>query len=69
MTPKEKAKELVINFSSKLPFYTQKDNLIKSKKCALITVDEIVNAIAFDFENTSENTIYWLRVKQEIEKL
>ena len=28
--PKEKAKELVGKYSAKLPFYTQKDNLLKS---------------------------------------
>ena len=44
MTPKEKAKELVTMFSSKLPWYSQKDNLNKSKQCAIIAVDEILNA-------------------------
>ena len=67
MTPKEKAKELYWKYYQNVSDTSFPEET--AKQCALIAVDEIVNAIAFDFENTSENTIYWLRVKQEIEKL
>ena len=53
MTPKEKAKELVDKFLSKIPFADtnvykdwKKEMNDKAKQCALIAVDEII-----DFEN------------------
>lgn len=64
MTPKEKAITLVNKFST-VGLQQRNEGLA----CALIAVTEIINAIAFDFENPSENTIYWLKVKQEIENL
>jgi len=72
MTANEKAKQLISKYSPKLPFYTEKDNLNKSKECALICVDEIL-----DFQiNTMKwatdyngNIHYWQEVKEEIEKL
>lgn len=77
MTPKEKALELVYKYEYLVGTWdSYNDEPLKieyrlpdMKECALISVTEIINAIAFDFENPSENTIYWLKVKQEIEKL
>lgn len=68
MTPKERAKELVNKYSSILPYYNQKDNLNKSKRCALIAVDEILNNNNHFMQTYAQND-YWLKVKQEIEKL
>jgi len=61
MTPKEKAKEIVI----KMQF--QKDPLMfeQAKKCALIAVDEI---LYMNFSNHLEET-FWKEVKKEIEKI
>jgi hypothetical protein len=66
MTPKEKAKQLVDRYYrndllfNDLPF-------IKTKQCALIAVDEII-----EFGNQQgirEPMMYWQSVKQEINKL
>ena len=61
MTPKEKAKQLIIS-------YTRNDFL--GKQCALIAVDEILSSIIkinkYDFGTLN---YYWQEVKQEIEKL
>lgn len=73
MSPKEKANELVRKFSSQLPWYSVKDNLNKSKQCALIAVEELIThsrntAIVYDLSfDESEN--YWTKVKNEIELL
>jgi hypothetical protein len=69
MTPKEKARELFNKMD--MIIYTDQDNW-KSQciECALIAVDEILDAIViineYDFEPLNE---YWQKVKQEIEKL
>jgi hypothetical protein len=66
MTPKEKARYIFSNM------YKVSDILGKypmcfdtSKQCALIAVDEILNAHLFD-EDEKE---YWQKVKTEIENL
>ena len=70
MTTKEKAEELVrkmylvhSNTASKITMYF-------AKECALIAVDEIIDALP---ESTSPYNLkqidYWQEVKQEIEKL
>jgi hypothetical protein len=86
MTPKEKAIELVDKF---IP-YTEKFHesnpgngweidVQAAKKCALIAVDEIIDATTkrwggvnpetgFVINNVEVNP-YWVEVKQEIEKL
>jgi hypothetical protein len=72
MTPKEKAEELVDKYKylydndGKLYLHA---SLNIAKRYALITITEIINALDFDFENSSEKVIYYLKVKQEIEKL
>jgi hypothetical protein len=60
MTPKEKAKQL---FDKMKGFRVKHSH---SKKCALIAVDEILNAIEYLDEDSE---YFWEEVKQEIEKL
>ena len=69
--PKQKAKKIFDKFAFEKTAkgYKMFQNSNESKRCALIAVTEIINAIAFHFETPIENTIYWLKVKQEIEKL
>jgi hypothetical protein len=72
MSPKEKAEELVQKFSSKLPWYSQKDNLSKSKQCSLIAVDIILidcGAKDWSGDEACDGKNYWEEVKQEIENL
>ena len=82
MIPKEKAKKLVeaMAFSCR-----ECDYEAKAKQCALIAVDEIINAYPHTFGlnkeytkdgelvtsivNIRPNIIYWQEVKQEIENL
>lgn len=92
MTPKEKAKELVGRFesfaycsdgvNSMERQYQREDN---AQQCALIAVDEIINAYPHSYEiekektknneditiitNIKSNIGYWQEVKQEIIKL
>jgi len=76
MTPEEKAKELIDKFTFEIGKFN-------AKQSALVTVNEIIESrkddIAFDdtmWEKASEYykphpmyLNYWLKVKQEIEKL
>lgn len=57
MTPKEKAKELVLK-------YLKIDNNIKAKQCALICCDEVLGYMGAD-----RGYLFWTEVKQEIKKL
>ncbi len=71
---KDKAKELVSKFSSKLPFYSEKDNLSKAKQCALICVDEIINTgVHTDYIKVDGYMLslveFYTEVKEEINKL
>jgi len=71
MTPKEKAEELFNKMD--MIIYTDQDNW-KSQciRCALIAVDEILNAITFnmyDEEEFNKVNNYWEEVEQEIKKL
>ena len=68
ITPKEKAEQLVDKFDDTLTYLESKS---KAKQCALIAVDEIIDEVKkiLDDENYSSVLIYWLKVKQEIEKL
>ena len=62
MTPKEKAIELVSKFDKAVNTHTN----IPLKKCALITVDEVLNLC---WNGNLKAQQYWQDVKQEIEKL
>ena len=62
MTPKEKAIELVEKYDETLTYLESKS---KAKQCALIAVDEIIKSqIGFIFKS-----IYWQKVRQEIENI
>lgn len=70
MTPKEKAKELMLKFKEApikgtLAWYVSFE---LSKRFALIAVDEILNCHIWKF-NSVEPYKYWKEVKQEIENL
>lgn len=68
LTPKEAANNLINKFHLEIKYWG------RAKTCALIAVDEIINAPDEDdyespliFENVFVN--YWKQVKEEIEKL
>ncbi len=74
MTPKEKAKELVDKFIDKTFYirdnYNSSEVFDATKECALIAVDEIIEAIKIADVITFMYVIdYYKEVKQEIEKL
>ena len=62
MTPKEKAKDLVVKMSKSLPDVIRGFRIDTSKKYALICVDEIQKV-------TNHEIKYWQEVKQGIEEL
>jgi hypothetical protein len=74
MTPKEKAEELVKMFDF---IYTNdglgiQDNELTQEdriQCALITVDEVIKHIRVNLGSGTHQGVWWLEVKQEIEKL
>jgi hypothetical protein len=80
MTPKEKAAELVDRFTFADIYFTDKINGAKlnAKQCALIAVQEIIKhrpvmpspIACVDYDACIEQAKdYWLKVKEEIEKL
>jgi hypothetical protein len=72
MSPEEKAIKLVDEFKSYANTfqYCTKGNKHNAKQCALIAVDEILNAIRYtDAENDLGYVGFWNKVKQEIELL
>ena len=63
MTAKEKAMEIAMKFDK----YGQTDNAVK---CALICVDEFIDALSFNSSPTAEGlTEFYEKVKEEINKL
>jgi hypothetical protein len=73
MTPKEKADKLCIRFLMHTNTEDREYDINKelAKQCASIAVDEIIDEVKtiLDDEIYSSVLIYWLKVKQEIEKL
>jgi hypothetical protein len=73
MTPKEKADYFVMKFKSSesQDGYNDVRDIHAAIRCACIAVDEILDAIDWDYYEgrmeTEEN--YWEQVKQELEKL
>ena len=63
MTPKEKAKQLIISYTRNKHLQFELNDFL-GKQCALIAVDEICEIIYSDYDLK-----YWQEVKQEIEKL
>ena len=73
MTPEQKAKELFGKYAMYLRanlMYDEEANE-DAKQCALIAVDEIIeaNPIAFDEDDNCIEKQWWQEVKTEIEKL
>jgi hypothetical protein len=72
MTPKEKAFQLYNKFYMAIPSDEMGLSDEASKECALIAVDELLEATKkYDYTlgpNPSYND-YWLKVKYQIEKL
>ena len=75
MTPKEKTLQLVNSFKDKSYARTEFYQERNAKNCALICVDEIIDAFNFPkYDGDPETEIngdelYWQDVKQEIKKL
>jgi hypothetical protein len=79
MTPKEKAIELFdkMHWAMPHPSTTNAEIYIISKQCALITVDEIIEALleydnrnaTYELQNMDRDFNYWEEVKKEIENL
>jgi hypothetical protein len=72
MTPKEKAEEIFNKYANAI--YQRALTVMQyeiCKQCALITVDEIIeaNPIAFDEDDNCIAKQWWQEVKTEIEKL
>jgi hypothetical protein len=72
MTPKQKAEKLVNEFYRIIPLDKMTLDFDLAKKCALISVDELLEATKrYDYTlgpKPSYND-YWLKVKYQIEKL
>jgi hypothetical protein len=72
MTPKQKAEKLVNEFYRIIPLDKMTLDFDLAKKCALIAVDELLEATKrYDYTlgpNPSYND-YWLKVKYQIENL
>jgi hypothetical protein len=69
MTPKEKAKELILKYY--FVYVSGYTSIHEVKRAALIVVDEIYNEIDdnYDTLHSSDRKQYWQEVKTEIEKL
>ena len=73
MTPKEKAKDLIDKFSTRLKVFDELKGWVihldssKAKGHALTAVDEIIEQCYNNGINYSYN--FWQEVKQEIEKI
>ena len=63
MAPKEKAKELI----EKYTFIN--GNSFFAKDCAIIAVDEIIEELKREPYTNYERIVYWISVKNELEKL
>jgi hypothetical protein len=72
MTPKEKAKELTLKFmkidSDSEQFYEFEIKFFYAKRCSLIAVDEIIQAMD-NVMLPNPFKQYWNKVKQEIQAL
>lgn len=73
MTPKEKAEKLVSSYRKEIikGKYSISGWVIEeiAEQCALISVDEILNALSYKVSTNFEEIKYYVEVKQEIEKL
>lgn len=67
MTPKEKADSLMNKYRTiiRKTNVVSDDEIYLSQQCALLAVDEILNAHLFDLDEKQ----YWQQVKTEIQSL
>jgi hypothetical protein len=73
MTPKEKASELIVNYQLQCKSLDYQ----QAKQCALILVDEIIDALAeydernntYELQNMDRDFLYWLLVFSELQSL
>ena len=72
MTPQEKANELMDKFLHPVRWKMgQEDIAQRTKQCALIAVDEIIDTLTVNvspFFSVRETIKYWQEVKQELDK-
>jgi hypothetical protein len=73
MTPKEKAEDFIHKFKKYSYYPKTNDDILfvnelnkNAKECALIAVDEILNAVTAIADKRYD---YWKEVKKELEKL
>jgi hypothetical protein len=71
MTPKEKAKELVKKYVEfKIDGQHRIFGIELSKQCAIIAVNEIIDAIDWhEYETPNKELNYWLDVRKHIHNL
>jgi len=74
MTPKEKAIELVEQFMEHTVEWDKikevaLDSEYHAKQCALIAVEEVIEALDVNYWQNADLIIYWNEVKQEINEL
>jgi len=73
MTRKEKAIELVNKFIEPTMYFDELDGYVEdkddAKQCALLAVDEVIEALQEHHWQNRNVTEYYTEVKQEIEKL
>jgi hypothetical protein len=73
MTPKEKAIELVDKFIEPTMYFDELDGYVEdkddAKQCALIAVDEVIEALDKHHWQNRNVTEFYKEVKHEIEKL
>jgi len=82
MIPKQKSEDLIDKYRTyirigKYDNNVSEDEIYLAKQCALIAVDEIIEALleydnrnaTYELQNMDRDFNYWEQVKQEIEKL
>ena len=73
LTPKEKAENLIEKFIPNTRIWNDEkgweDCMESAKRCALITVDEIISIKLLWFQKDTEHLDFWKEVKQELLKM
>jgi len=73
MTPQEKAKQLANKYFKQSDLLYEDLTWIQAKECALIAVDELIRVTPWggdiDNEIADDSKEFYIKVKQEIEKL
>ena len=73
LTPKEKAENLIEKFIPNTRIWNDEkgweDCMESAKRCALITVDEIISIKLLWFQKDTEYLDFWKGVKEELLKM